>query len=485
MTRRGITRAATVAAAITASAIGAATAQATSWGAPEPVGSGLVLAWAAAGDSAGNVFVTVDTQFDGGSVVEIKPDGTQVTVASGFEWPAGIALDSTGDLFVTDYLAGTVVKIAPDGDQTTIASGLSLPNGIAVDSAGDVFVTEVGPGAVVKIAPNGSQTTVGSGFHAPWGVAVNPQGDVFVADSDNNRIVEVAPDGTQTTVGSGFSGPRGVTVDPAGDVIVADTGNARLVSIAPNGTQTAIPDSWLENWVSADPLGDLLVSDNSQVKELPIQHVTQTTVSCGPTAPAETAQTCTAMVRDTITPSATPTGTIEFSSDGAGRFVPHVHSCTLTAGSCSVDYKPSAFGTGSQTITAVYGAAETEAASTGQGTLTISPSPSHTGLSCQHPTASQIARLKKGGSITVSCTTKVTPPGNLTKPPQPSGSVDLSVSPSGAVMSPMSCTLPAVAPDSCTSELTISAPGSWTVTGTYTGDQRYQQSSAQATVKAG
>jgi hypothetical protein len=142
--------------------------------------------------------------------------------------------------------------------------------------------------------------------------------------------------------------------------------------------------------VGVDAAGDVLFDSGDPVWEIPIQDVTATSLTCGPPAPALTAQTCTATVRDTAFPARAPTGTIQFSSDGTGSFIPGRHSCTLAGGSCSVSYTPSMFGSGSQTITAVYGTAETEATSLGQATLSLTASPSHASLSCQHPTHNQI-----------------------------------------------------------------------------------------------
>jgi hypothetical protein len=56
-----------------------------------------------------------------------------------------------GDLLIADYFSGRVVEVAPDGTQTTVASGLTTPQGVAVDSAGDVFIAETNNGQVVKV----------------------------------------------------------------------------------------------------------------------------------------------------------------------------------------------------------------------------------------------------------------------------------------------------------------------------------------------
>ena len=81
------------------------------------------------------------------------------------------------------------------------------------------------------------------------------------------------------------------------------------------------------------------------------QDKTKTTVRCAPSTVDKSATTvCTATVSDTTLPSNTPTGTVTWSSSGAGAFTGGP-SCTLSSGTCQISYVPSA--TGKQTIKAV------------------------------------------------------------------------------------------------------------------------------------
>ncbi len=116
-----------------------------------------------------------------------------VNVGSGFTNPSGVAVDSQGDVFVTDIGALNVYEIVAvnglvSGGSTvnTLAapgSGYGSPRGVAVDSAGDVFVADAGnagnsqPAAVYEIpAGGGSIITMPAptgGYGAPYGVAVD------------------------------------------------------------------------------------------------------------------------------------------------------------------------------------------------------------------------------------------------------------------------------------------------------------------------
>ncbi|MGD0176101.1 MAG: hypothetical protein ABSC50_04665 [Candidatus Bathyarchaeia archaeon] len=117
------------------------------------------------------------------------------------------------------------------------------PYGLAVDSAGNVYVTDIGNDRVEKFTSTGAFLnwwgSLGSGngqFSSPKGVAVDSAGNVYVTDVDNDRVEEFAGTGTFITKwGSGpspgngqFNHPGGVAVDSAGNVYVADRFNNRV-----------------------------------------------------------------------------------------------------------------------------------------------------------------------------------------------------------------------------------------------------------------
>src|SRR5205823_5803301 len=93
------------------------------------------------------------------------------------------------------------------------------------------------------------------------------------------------------------------------------------------------------------------------------------------TVAVDATTTCTATVTDTAGGAAsTPTGTVSWASDGTGSF--SAATCTLDAGGkCSVDYTPTAIGTGTHTITGDYGGDAKHGQSTGTTTVTVRPGP--------------------------------------------------------------------------------------------------------------
>jgi sugar lactone lactonase YvrE len=157
--------------------------------------------------------------------------------------PVGVAVDANGVLY---FVNGTsVIKAVPSGGQyteTTLLSSLTPGNsaistqGMAVDSSGNVYVTDTGNQRVLKFSPaNGSytQSTVASGFGFPWGVAVDFAGNVYVGDEGGGVYKESLSNGvySQTLMNGSIEVAYGVAVDGSENVYAATSTPARIYEI--------------------------------------------------------------------------------------------------------------------------------------------------------------------------------------------------------------------------------------------------------------
>jgi sugar lactone lactonase YvrE len=219
-------------------------------------------------------------------------DGGPATAAS-IGRPEGLAIDRQGNVYVVDFADDRVRRIDSNGTITTFAgtgeagfSGDGGPatkakfgnvGGVAVDSTGNVYISDETNFRIRKVSPAGTITTfAGTGqlgfggdgrqartaiLNLPDGLAVSAQGDLYIADYGNTRVRKVSRAGIITTIAGGdrfgYSGDGGhargallnralsVAVDTQGDLYIADWYNHRVrkVSTAAPTTGTSGPCS--------------------------------------------------------------------------------------------------------------------------------------------------------------------------------------------------------------------------------------------------
>ena len=172
-------------------------------------------------------------------------------------WPAGIALDSQENVYVTDEWLNRVSVFDKDGNFLgcwgSAGSGdgeFDGPSGIAIDQQDVLYIVDSRNHRIQKftkdgefLAKWGSLGSAEGQFNSPWGITIDQQGDVYVADHKNHRVQKFTPDGEFIMqFGRGYgtgkgqlNRPSGVAVDPEGDVYVCDWANHRVQVFGPDG----------------------------------------------------------------------------------------------------------------------------------------------------------------------------------------------------------------------------------------------------------
>ncbi len=252
----------------------------------------------------GGVATTLAGSDGGGQPGQV--DGTGA--AAGFSANVNsLATDSAGNIYVGDqYMirkvtqGGVVTTIAGQvgsgfGNGTGGAARFGFIRGMAIDSAGNIFVTDSNS-AIRKVTSGGVVTTLAGSnpalgptpgfvdgaslaarFATPWGMAIDGAGNLFVADTFNNAIRRITPAGQVTTLAGGgpaaagyldatgaaarFNLPDTLSIDAAGNLYVNDANGRAVRKVTPGGvvTTVAYTDSFTANTGQPAPSGALHV----------------------------------------------------------------------------------------------------------------------------------------------------------------------------------------------------------------------------------
>jgi streptogramin lyase len=252
--------------------IPATSAYADGWAATT-LGSGFNGPFGVAVDSSGNIYVADSNNY---AIKRMDANGNNITtLGSDFTYPQGITVDSSGNIYVADVSNDVIRRMDANGNNiTTLGSGFDGPFGVAVDSSGNIYVADTYNNVIKRMDANGNNITeLGSGLLMPFGVAVDSSGNIYVADTYNNVIKKMDTNGNNITIlGSDFEMPYGIAVDSSGNIYVADTDNNAIKRMDASGNNITTLGSGFKEpcGVAVDSNGNIYVADtdNNAIKKI-------------------------------------------------------------------------------------------------------------------------------------------------------------------------------------------------------------------------
>jgi uncharacterized protein (TIGR03437 family) len=242
-----------------------------------------------------------------------------------FHNPTRVAVDNSGNVYLTDYSNSSVRVVYTNGmvgsitgngspgfsgdGKSSSGAQLASPNDIAIDSASNLYIADTGNSRIRIISSGVIRTfagttrgiaggSLGNGGPAasaqliePTGVAVDKSGNVYIADIGNATVRKVSPGGTISAfagVGyltwgayAGEGGPAtqallgvpySLATDPAGNVYIVDIGLGRLFKIGSDGIIHTVKTNFAAQNCAVDAAGNIyaaVYSNNTVEKILP------------------------------------------------------------------------------------------------------------------------------------------------------------------------------------------------------------------------
>ncbi len=190
-----------------------------------------------AGSSQGEVVVTTL----GGGAAAIR-DG--LTTQARFNDPYGLALDTSGNLYMADRNNNRIRKVTAAGDKATSRTtsfiiSLNKPVDVAIDASGNLLVLTAGDGRIRKYGTAGTTGNLISTNYpvlsAPSAFALDAAGNIYVTQTNGFlKRIPVTNSAIAQIITNGFRQPQGVAVLASGNIAVSDTGNNAIRQVNPS-----------------------------------------------------------------------------------------------------------------------------------------------------------------------------------------------------------------------------------------------------------
>ena len=152
-----------------------------------------------------------------------------------FSHPTGLAVDTDGNLYVSDTFNGAIRRVDTAGDLVTVIDGLNDPMGLCWYN-GALYCAETGANRILRIKDGKAEVLAGSGeedyingpaseaaFSSPQALTVGPDGTIYVSDTANGAVRTIKGGRVDTLIAQSDGDPQSVPVSPMGLLVSGGT----------------------------------------------------------------------------------------------------------------------------------------------------------------------------------------------------------------------------------------------------------------------
>jgi PKD repeat protein len=192
----------------------------------------------------------------------------------------GIAIDGSGNAWVTNQYGNTVTEFSSSGAILSggygyTGGGLNAPTGIAIDGSGNVWIANGGNNSITKLSSTGSILSGASGFtggglNVPSGIAIDGAGNAWITNCTGGSVTELSNSGSVLSGTNGYrgggvsagSGPAGIAIDSSGNVWISNYIVAYITELSNSGYALSGTNGY--------PYGGSWLSNNSRSRNIAI-----------------------------------------------------------------------------------------------------------------------------------------------------------------------------------------------------------------------